>query len=140
MRIGGRGSLLGIAAALGHPRGRRCMPKPRQKKDNHLLYADAVASRGKSGVWFGERESFRSKQLDVMESLKERIDWVPLENAVMAVSLDPPGIAIIAPNPSLPGIIVLADGATTSNTEQIKRQFIETVRKVLDDADIAAEA
>lgn len=115
------------------------MPKPRAKKDNHLIYADAVGSRGKSGVWFGEREEFQAKQVEVMDVLKERIDWVPLENAVMAVSVDPPGIAVIAPNPSLPGIIVLADGATADNSEALREHFTKIVRDCLDEADVAAE-
>lgn len=112
------------------------MPKPRAKKDNHLLYADAVASRGKSGVWFGEREDFKTTQSEVMDAVKDRIDWVPIENAVMAVSLDPPGIVVIAPNPSLPGIIVLADGATAANTEHLKQHYTQVVQEVLEAADI----
>ncbi|MER5750824.1 hypothetical protein [Streptomyces sp. NPDC002088] len=116
------------------------MPKPREKKDNHLLYADAVASRGKSGVWFGEREDFKSKQVSVMDALKEKVEWVPVENAVMAISLDPPGIVVMAPNPSLPGIIVLADGATAENTEYLKKHYTEIVQGVLKDEEIAEEA
>ncbi|MFI9208628.1 hypothetical protein ACIGW7_10835 [Streptomyces sp. NPDC053253] len=115
------------------------MPTPREKKENHLLYADAVDSRGKSGVWFGEREEFKTAQGEAMEVIKERIDWVPIENAVMAVSLDPPGIAVIAPNPSLPGIIVLADGATAANTEQLKQHYTKLVQGALKDADIPVE-
>ncbi|GGU81833.1 hypothetical protein GCM10010260_12930 [Streptomyces filipinensis] len=115
------------------------MPKPREKKDNHLLYADAVASRGKSGVWFGEREDFKTKQTSVMDAVKERVEWVPVENAVMAISLDPPGIVLMAPNPSLPGIIVLADGATSENTEHLKKHYTEIVQDVLKAADIAEE-
>jgi len=115
------------------------MPKQRAKKDNHLLYADAVGSRGKSGVWFGEREEFKSAQVDVIDAIKEQIDWVPVENAIMAVSLDPPGIVVIAPNPSLPGIIVLADGATTANSEYLTKQYTEIVRGALKAADISVE-
>ena len=115
------------------------MPKPRSKKDNHLLYADAVGSRGKSGVWFGEREEFKAAQSQVIDAVKEKIDWVPVENAIMAVSLDPPGIVLIAPNPSLPGIIVLSDGATTANSEYLTKQYTEIVRDALKAADIAPE-
>lgn len=116
------------------------MPKPREKKKNHLLHADAVDSRGKSGVWFGEREEFKTAQAEVLEAVKERIDWVPIENAVMAVSLDPPGIVVIAPNPSLPGIIVLADGATTANSEHLKQHYTQLVEGVLKDKDIELES
>ncbi|MFB0629112.1 hypothetical protein [Streptomyces sp. AB3(2024)] len=115
------------------------MPKPREQKDNHLIYADAVGSRGKSGVWFGDREDFKSKQVSVMDAVKERIEWVPVEDAVMAISLDPPGIVLMAPNPSLPGIIVLADGATSENTEHLKKHYTEIVQGVLTDANIAQE-
>jgi hypothetical protein len=115
------------------------MPKPREKKDNHLLYADAVASRGKSGVWFGEREEFKTTQSEVIEAVKDKINWVPIENAIMAVSLDPPGIVVMAPNPSLPGIMVLADGATAANTEHLKKQYTEVVQEVLKAADIKVE-
>jgi hypothetical protein len=115
------------------------VPTPREEKENHLLYADAVDSRGKSGVWFGEREEFRTAQSTAMEAIKERVEWVPVENAVMAVSLDPPGIALIAPNPSLPGVIVLADGATAANTEHLKQKYTQLVQDVLKEADIPVE-
>ncbi|WP_405853932.1 hypothetical protein OG407_00600 [Streptomyces sp. NBC_01515] len=115
------------------------MPKPREQKDNHLIYADAVGSRGKSGVWFGEREDIKAKQVTVMDAVKERVEWVPVEDAVMAISLDPPGIVLMAPNPSLPGIIVLADGATAENTEHLKKHYTEIVQDVLKDAKIAQE-
>jgi hypothetical protein len=129
------------AAAHVNPRlyGGKTLPKPREKKDNHLLYADAVASRGKSGVWFGEREEFKATQIEVMDAVKEKIDWVPIENAVMAVSLDPPGIVVLAPNPSLPGIMVLADGATAANTEYLKKHYTEVVQDVLKAASIPVE-
>lgn len=115
------------------------MAAPRERKDDHLLYADAVGSRGKSGVWFGEREAFQTRQRDVMEDVKEKINWVPLENAVMAVSLDPPGIVVMAPNPSLPGIIVLADGATPENSEQLKSQYTSIVKEVMDKQGLTVE-
>jgi len=105
------------------------VPTPRQKKDDHLIYADAVHSFDKSGVWFAESDAFKAQQTTVMEAIKEATDWVPVTDAIMAVSLEPPGIAIIAPNPSLPGIIVLTDGSTLANTEQLKDRYIEIVRK-----------
>jgi len=114
------------------------MPKSRAKKENHLIYADAVGSRGKSGVWFGEREEYQAKQAEVMDIVRDRIDWVPLENAVMAVSVDPPGIAVIAPNPTLPGIIVLADGATSESSDALRTQFLAVVQEALETADVVA--
>jgi hypothetical protein len=107
------------------------MPKPRERKTDHLLYADAVDSRGKSGVWFGERDEFQSAQREVMDVLRDRLDWVALDDAIMAVSLDPPGIAVITPNPSLPGILILADGATQANTDALKQRYTDLVREVL---------
>jgi hypothetical protein len=115
------------------------MPTERPVKDNHLIYADAVQSRNKSGVWFGEQKAFKDHQANVLEKIKDRIDWVPLENAVLAVSIDPPGICIIAPNPSLPGIIVLADGATPENTATIRQRYIDLVRASIEDAQQAAQ-
>ncbi|GAA1931061.1 hypothetical protein [Streptantibioticus ferralitis] len=111
----------------------------RQHKDNHLLYADAVGSRGKSGVWFGEREAFQTHQSVVMEKLKDNIDWVTLDGAIMAVSIDPPGIVVMAPNPSLPGIIVLADGATPENSEVLKSRYTEKVAEVISGLGLSIE-
>lgn len=109
------------------------MAKKRPVKDNHLIYADAVGSRGKSGVWFGEQSVFKENQAEIMNNLKDKVDWVPLENAMLAVSIDPPGIAVIAPNPSLPGIIVLADGATQENTSDIAERYIDMTRNAIQD-------
>ncbi|MFD5746492.1 hypothetical protein [Streptomyces sp. NPDC127033] len=115
------------------------MAVPRERKDDHLLYADAVGSRGKSGVWFGEREAFQTRQHEVMDAVKDQVNWVALENAVMAVSLDPPGIVVMAPNPSLPGIIVLADGATPENSEQLKSQYTAIVGKIMTEQGLTIE-
>ncbi|MEV0502972.1 hypothetical protein AB0I84_36000, partial [Streptomyces spectabilis] len=52
------------------------MPTPRQHKENHILYADAVGSTCKSGVWFTESDSFKGQQRAVLEAVKEKIDWV----------------------------------------------------------------
>ncbi|MEV0443325.1 hypothetical protein AB0I46_30825 [Streptomyces spectabilis] len=116
------------------------MPTPRQHKENHILYADAVGSTCKSGVWFTESDSFKGQQRAVLEAVKEKIDWVAVENVVMAVSLDPPGIALIAPNPSLPGVIVLADGATPASTEELRAHYVEVVREATQEAGVPVEA
>lgn len=115
------------------------MAKERPVKDNHLIYADAVGSRGKSGVWFGEQKAFKEHQAQIIERLKDQVDWVPLENAMLAVSIDPPGICVIAPNPSLPGIIVLADGATPENTAAIRAQYVETTRLTIEKIGLAPD-
>jgi hypothetical protein len=107
------------------------MAKERPVKDNHLLFADSTGSRGKSGVWFGEQQAFKAKQAEVMNAVKDSVSFVPLDGAVLAISVDPPGICVIAPNPSLPGIIVLADGATPETTTTIKSHHIDVVRKAI---------
>lgn len=107
------------------------MANERPVKDNHLIYADAVGSRGKSGVWFGEQSVFKEHQSKIMEDIKDKIDWIPLDNAILAVSIDPPGICILTPNPSLPGIIVLADGATPENTAVIRERYIQSTKEVI---------
>ncbi len=109
------------------------MVAERPVKDNHLIYADAVGSRGKSGVWFGEQQAFKAQQEKIMEQIKDKLDWVELEDAVLAVNMDPPGICVIAPNPSLPGIIVLADGATQEATAEIRAKYINAVKEVISD-------
>lgn len=116
------------------------MAKRRQVKSDHLIYADAVGSRGKSGVWFGEREEFKKRQTEVMDTIKERVDWVPLEGAMLAISADPPGIVVIAPNPSLPGVIVVADGATKANSEKLQEIYTAIVRQAVQDAGITTPA
>lgn len=108
------------------------MATERPVKDNHLVFADAVGSRGKSGVWFGEQQAFKAKQAHVLEVVKDEVDFVPLTDAILAISVDPPGICVIAPNPSLPGMIVLADGATPEATAVIKARYIESVRKAIE--------
>jgi hypothetical protein len=108
------------------------MVTERPKKDNHLIYADAVGSRGKSGVWFGEQKAFKEQQVKIMEALREKLDWVPMSEAILAISVDPPGICVVAPNPSLPGIIVLADGATPENTAEIRQRYISSVREAIE--------
>lgn len=107
------------------------MANERPVKDNHLIYADAVGSRGKSGVWFGEEEAFKKSQEDIMSSIKDKVSSIPLENAVIVINVDPPGVCVIAPNPSLPGIMVLADGATQENTNIIKDEYIKITKGVI---------
>lgn len=55
------------------------MPKPRRKKQNHLIYAEVVDSKSKVGVWMGERASFREKQGCSLDALKDRTEWVEVK-------------------------------------------------------------
>jgi hypothetical protein len=114
------------------------MRKRREKLD-HLVYADAVDSRGKSGVWFGERTEFQARQQDVMEKIKDEADWLPLEGAIMCVSVEPAGIAVIVPNPSLPGIMVLADGSTQEVTAQLQARYTKLVAEAVKKLEIELE-
>lgn len=105
------------------------MPTPRRTKGDHMLHADVVDSKTKAGVWMGEQDAFKTNQANVVEALKDSTDWVPIEGAIMIVSAQPAGITIIAPNPTLPGMIVLADGGSPQATQVLRAKGEELVRK-----------
>ncbi|MCX5431576.1 hypothetical protein OHU11_28400 [Streptomyces sp. NBC_00257] len=115
------------------------MPQARRAKQDHLIYADVVDSKSKAGVWMGERASFQEKQQRILEALKERTDWVELPGAVMVISTEPAGITVIAPNPSLPGVIVLADGGSPAASAALQSAGEEQVRAVMGELGIAEE-
>lgn len=115
------------------------MPQARREKTNHLIYADVVDSKSKAGVWMGERASFQEKQGRLIEALKERTDWVELKDAIMVISAEPAGITVIAPNPTLPGVIVLADGGSPAASAQLQTAAEEKVRAVMGELGIAEE-
>lgn len=115
------------------------MPTPRRPKNDHLIYADVVDSKSKAGVWMGERDAFQAKQQQILETLKDRSDWVPVDNAIMVVSTEPAGITVIAPNPTLPGMIVLADGGSPEATSQLQAAGEELVRTAMSDLGIVEE-
>lgn len=114
------------------------MPQARREKKDHLIYADVVDSKSKAGVWMGERASFQEKQGRIIEALKEQTDWVELKDAVM-VGTDPAGITVIAPNPTLPGVIVLADGGSPATSAKLQAAAEEKVREVMGELGIAEE-
>jgi hypothetical protein len=116
------------------------MPTPRRTKSDHLIHADVVDSKSKAGVWMGERASFQDKQGQILEALKDQLAWVPLDGAIMAISTNPAGITVIAPNPTLPGLIVLADGGSPAATAHLQVNGEDLVRKVMSDLRIAEEA
>ncbi|MGH3735681.1 MAG: hypothetical protein ACRDT6_08670 [Micromonosporaceae bacterium] len=115
------------------------MPTPRRSKDDHLIYADVVDSDSKAGVWMGEREAFQANQSKIMEAVKDRTDWVSLKDAVMVITTDPAGITVIAANPTLPGMIVLADGGCPENSAKLQSMSEEVIRQVMADLGIAEE-
>src|SRR5690348_16687793 len=116
------------------------MPTPRRTKTDHLIHADVVDSKSKAGVWMGERASFQDKQRQILNVLKDNLDWVPLEGAIMAISTNPAGITLIAPNPTLPGLIVLADGGSPAASAHLQALGEDLVRKAMSDLGIAEEA
>ncbi|MBV9022321.1 MAG: hypothetical protein JO362_00600 [Streptomycetaceae bacterium] len=116
------------------------MPTPRRTKTDHLIHADVVDSKSKAGVWMGERASFQDKQRQILEGLKDALNWVPLEGAIMAISTAPAGITVIAPNPTLPGLIVLADGGSPAASALLQANGEDLVRQVMSDLGIAEEA
>ncbi|MGW8326771.1 hypothetical protein ACWGLE_02545 [Streptomyces sp. NPDC055897] len=104
-----------------------------------MIYADVVDSKPKAGVWMGERASFQEKEGRVIEGLKEQTDWVELKNAIMVISTGPAGITVIAPNPSLPGVIVLADGGSPTPSARLQVAAEEKVRAIMAELGIAEE-
>jgi hypothetical protein len=115
------------------------MPQARREKKDHLIYADVVDSKSKAGVWMGERASFQEKQERIVEALKEQTDWVGLTDAIMLISTDPAGITVVAPNPSLPGVIVLSDGGSPAASGKLQATTEEKVRAVMAELGIAEE-
>ena len=115
------------------------MPTPRRPKTNHLIYADVVDSKTKAGVWMGERASFQDKQKQILDRLKDQLNWVSLDDAIMVISTEPAGITVIAPNPSLPGLIVLADGGSPAASANLQATHEDVIRKVMAGLGIAEE-
>nr|WP_315598510.1 hypothetical protein [uncultured Cupriavidus sp.] len=87
-------------------------------------------SKYKAGVWFGDRKEFKDRQTKIMEAIKEKVAWIPVEGAIIAVREEPHGIVLIAPNPTLPGIIVLADGAGQRDTKRMQEAHIQLVQEL----------
>jgi len=115
------------------------MPTRRRAKNDHLIYADVVDSKTKAGVWMGERDAFQAKQAEILEEVKDKSDWVPVESAIMMVSTEPAGITFIAANPTLPGVIVLADGGSPEASARLQAAGEELVRNVMAERGILAE-
>ncbi|MFJ2555485.1 MULTISPECIES: hypothetical protein [unclassified Streptomyces] len=96
-------------------------------------------SKSKAGVWMGERASFQENQGRIIEALKEGTDWVELKDAIMVIGSDPAGITVIAPNPTLPGVIVLSDGGSPATSAKLQAAAEEKVRTVMAELGIAEE-
>lgn len=94
-------------------------------------------SRAKAGVWFSEKVKFKANQKLILDALKDELDWVPLSGAIMIVNQKTPGIVIVAPNPSLPGIIALANGVTDSGTEKLQKSIEATLRRLAEQEAVA---
>ncbi|MFC7306843.1 hypothetical protein ACFQVC_21750 [Streptomyces monticola] len=116
------------------------MPVPRRVKNDHLIYADVVDSKSKAGVWMGERAAYQENQHKILEAVKDQTDWVPLQDAIMVVSTEPAGITVIVPNPTLPGLIVLADGGSPAATAKLQAAGEDIVRRVMGGLGIREEA
>lgn len=104
------------------------MPKRRPKKTDHLIPVTTPASKCKAGVWFGDRKEFKDRQARLMEAIKDQVCWIAVEGAIIAVREEPHGIVLIAPNPTLPGMIVLADGAGKVDTERLQEAYTRLVQ------------
>jgi hypothetical protein len=110
------------------------MATTRPRKTDQLIFADVTDSKAKAGVWFQETKSFKSRQKKILNTLKEQIDWVALPNAILAISDNPAGVVLIAPNPTLPGVFVVANGTTEANTLKLQRRYSKLVETVSKDA------
>lgn len=110
------------------------MATVRPKKSDQLIHADVTDSRAKAGVWFGEAKAFKSRQKKILNEIKDRIDWVALPGAIMAISYKPVGVVLIAPNPTLPGVFVVANGTTEANTKKLQNQYTKLVESISSEA------
>jgi hypothetical protein len=108
------------------------MATQRKIKNDHLIPADRTASSKKAGIWFAQTERFKDTQNKIMENIKDKIDWVNLPDAILAINIDPPGVIVIAPNPTLPGIIVLVDGATSSTELELQQKYTKAVAAIVE--------
>jgi hypothetical protein len=117
------------------------MAKQRPKKFDHLITTDASAldSRSKSGVWFAESRIFKKKQAAILDRLKDETAWLDLKKAILIIDPERSGIVVIAPNPTLPGMIILADGTTPANTEKLLKDFDSLVRRLAEELSISTE-
>jgi hypothetical protein len=106
------------------------MPRRRPLKSDHLIPVTTPASKAKAGVWFGDRKEFKERQAKLMAAIKDKVAWIPVEGAIIAVREEPRGIVLIAPNPTLPGIIVLADGAGAKDTKRLQDAHLQLVREL----------
>ncbi len=93
-----------------------------------MIPVTTPASKAKAGVWFGDRKEFKKRQTLLMEAIKDKVAWIPVEGAIIAVREEPRGIVLLAPNPTLPGIIVLADGAGQKDTQRLQETHVQLVR------------
>jgi hypothetical protein len=93
-------------------------------------------SKAKAGVWFAEKAKFKSNQKKVLAALKEQVDFLGLEGAIMVVNQKTPGIVLVAPNPSLPGIIVLSNGVTEAGTARLQKAMEAAIGKIVEDLGI----
>ncbi|MFZ5987980.1 MAG: hypothetical protein ACOYWZ_12770 [Bacillota bacterium] len=93
-------------------------------------------SKAKAGIWFYEKQKFRVRQKKVIEELKKKVGYLNIEDAIMVVDPLIEGIAVVAPNPSLPGIIILADGPTQEKSCELQERVRSIVSEIMNDLDI----
>ena len=119
------------------PKNQILMATRRKVKTDHLIKPGGWAdSRSKSGVWFAEKKAFKSRQRKVLAALKQSVNWVPIEGAIMVVSHEPAGVVVIAPNPTLPGIMVFSNGSTPENTARLQEEYTAIVSNTMESSEV----
>lgn len=118
------------------------MPKVRPKAPDEANKRPGSGwgdSRAKAGVWFAEKAKFKAHQREVLAALKDEFDWVPVKDVIMVVNQKTPGIVLVAPNPSLPGMIILANGVTETGTSRLQTAMEKRVASIADGLGVPTE-
>ena len=106
------------------------MATRRPNKEDHLIPIDICDSRAKAGVWFGEKRGWKTMQNTILEKFKDDTNWVDIKKAILVISDKPEGVVLVAPNPSLPGIMVFANGTTASTTQQLYKEYTKKISQL----------
>jgi hypothetical protein len=118
------------------------MPKVRPKTTNQTRARPGSGwgdSRAKAGVWFSEKAKFKAYQKKVLAVLKDELDWVAVKDVIMVVNQKTPGIVLIAPNPSLPGVIVLSNGVSDAGTAKLQSAMEKRVAAIAEELGVSTE-
>lgn len=110
------------------------MATRRPTKEDHLIPIDICDSKAKAGVWFGDKRGWKSLQSSILEKFKDETNWVDVKKAILVISEKPEGVVLVAPNPSLPGIMVFANGTTPSSTDKLYKKYTKQIAAIAEAA------